>query len=189
MDIRLLRFVLAGLMWGGGGLLVGTALILYFVDRHALSHGRLRAFRRGVRIASRRFQQFGQINHTAETIRTAQGEGRWLTEEEFGFWAREDYSYGRQAFAWVGLAVLHTSELHIEVRLLRMAALRRLAALCMCVGLPLTFAGGDFGIASAIASAGVSAFALRRIWMGYQRERRVAEAVIAEFGTRLQQGR
>jgi len=187
MDLSVSPGAAAAVMWSLGGLLFATGALLYFVDRHGLSRGRVRAFRRGFLIASTRFQQFAEIEHTTQTLRTRQGEGRWLTGEVFGFWAREGYRYGTSAFAWVGVAALQGGDLLFEVRLLRSRVLQRAAVLTVCLALPATLAAGGFGVVATAVAAGVSMLALRTMWKGFQRERWFAREIVREFGTRLQQ--
>ena len=189
MDVSALPVLIAAVMWAGAGLLFATGTLLSFVDRRGLSRGRVDAFRRGVLIASARFQQFAEIEHTTQTLRTRLGEGRWLTEEVFGFWAREGYRISASAFAWVGVASLQADELIMEVRLLRGRASQRAGMLLVCLALPLTFADGAFGVVVIVLAGGVSALALRTIWKSFQRERWLAQEVVREFGTRLQHPR
>jgi hypothetical protein len=185
MDTHLAFMVIVGLLWAGAGLLFVVAHVLFLLDRHALTRGQIGVFRRGMLVGRRCYRPSSPIVSSIETIRTGQGQGRWLTVETFGFWPREGYSYSGFEFSWVGLASVRASELAIEANLMRGLVLSQLGWLLAAVALPLTFAAS--GMTPLVLALGVSALMVRLVWRAFQRQRRVAEEVMKEFGTRLLQ--
>lgn len=142
-------------------------------------------FRRGLKLGARRYPLSPPIDRSTELVRTGLGQGRWLTPESFGFWPREGPGYNGFEFAWVGLALVRNGALTLETRLPPGLVVNGLAGLLMAIALPVTFA--DFGMVWCVLALAVAALGVRAGWRSFQRQRRVAQEVMKEVGTRLVQ--
>ena len=116
----------------GGILLTLLGPLVFAIDRRALRQGNITAFRRGVLMVSSRGRRAAEVVRSSGTLRTAQGEGQWLTDDVVGFWSVANYRRSSYYFGWVGTATMVGHEMLFEVRLLRGPAIQQLGSLLAC---------------------------------------------------------
>ena len=179
--ILFVLFALAGLSFA-------TGWIVDAFDRRGLQAGRADAYGRGIRLVSDR----GPLNTNAASdtasLRTGHGDGRWITDRAFAFWAQGYHLRAdSQNLAWTGLATSDGHQLTYEVRVMRGKALSMVATLTVPVLLTaVTLALGEYFIAPIFAVLAVGVFAWARNLLRH--ERNLARLIVRELREAFEHG-
>ena len=166
-----------------GFLLALLGPIVFVIDRPALRQGNTAAFRRGVLMVSSRCRRAAEVGRTSGKLRTAQGEGLWLSDDVLGFWSVANYRRSSYYFGWVGTATMVGQEVRFEVRLLRGAAIEQAGSL-------LTVSA--FAALSAVAwqtlvvMLPIAAAFLGWGWRQLQQERTIAMQIVKELSRKFE---
>ena len=172
-----------GSVFIGGVLLTLLGPLVFAMDRRALRQGNITAFRRGVLVVSSRRRRAAEVVRSAGTLRTAQGEGQWLTDDVVGFWSVANYRRSSDYFGWVGTATMVGHEVLFEVRLLRGAAIQQAGSL---------LAVSAFAAAAAVAwqtfivVLPVATAFLWWAWRALQQERTIAMQIVKELSRKFE---
>ena len=172
-----------GSVFIAGVLLMLLGPIVFAIDRRALRQGNIDAFRRGYRMFSSRCRRAAEIVRVSGTLRTTQGEARWLTDDVIGFWSVANYRRSSYYFAWVGTATMVREEVLFEVRLLRGAAIQQAGSLLSVSAFAAlsAVAWQPFIVVFPIATA-----LLWWAWRALQQERTIAVQIVSELSRKFE---
>ena len=172
-----------GSVFIAGFLLMLLGLIVFAIDRRALRQGNIDAFRRGYRMFSSRCRRAAEVVRITGTLRTAQGEARWLSDDVLGFWSVANYRRSSYYFGWVGTATARGQDVLFEVRLLRGAAIQQAGSF---------LSASAFAVLSAVAWQSfivVFPIAMALLWWAWralQQERTIAMQIVAELSQKFE---
>ena len=176
-----------GSVFGAGLLLTLLGPLVFAIDRRALREGNIAAFRRGVLMVSSQSRRAAQVVRSPGMLRTMEGEGRWLSDDVFGFWSVANYRRSSYYFGWVGTATTVGQEVLFEVRLLRGAAIQQAGEF---------LAVSAFVVMSSVAGwqalMAVLPFGLAVLWWAWralQQERTIAMQIVKELSRKFESER
>jgi len=157
--------------------------IVFAIDRRALRQGNIDAFRRGYRMFSSRCRRGAEVIRISGTLRTAQGEARWLSDDVVGFWSVANNRRSSYYFGWVGAATARGEEVLFEVRLLRGAGIQQAGSLLSVSAFTVlsAVAWQPFIVVLPIATA-----LLWWAWRSLQQEKTIAMQFVAELSRKFE---
>ena len=173
---------IGGSVFFAGLLLSLLGRVVFAVDRRALRQGNVDAFRRGRLMVSSRCRRAAEVVRISNTLRTAQAEARWLSDDVLGFWSVANYRRSSYYFGWVGTATATGQDVLFEVRLLRGAAIQQAGSLLSV---------SAFTILSAVAWQSFivvlppATALLWWAWRALQQERIMAMQIVAELSRKF----
>lgn len=173
-----------GSVFGAGLLLTLLGPLVFAIDRRALREGNIAAFRRGVLMVSSQSGRAAEVVRIPGLLRTAQGEGRWLSEDVFGFWSVANYRRSSYYFGWVGTATTVGQDVLFEVRLLRGAAIQQ-AGEFLAVSAFVVMSGGA-GWQPLIAVFPFGTALLWWTWRSLQHERTIAMQIVKDLSRKFE---
>jgi hypothetical protein len=137
-------------------------------------------------MVSSRCRRATEVVRISGTLRTAQGEARWLSDDVLGFWSVANYRRSSYYFGWVGTATARGEEVLFEVRLLRGAAIQQAGSLLSVSAFAVlsAVAWQPFIVVFPIATA-----LLWLAWRALQQERTIAIQIVAELSRKFEEER
>ena len=172
-----------GSVFGAGLLLTLLGPIVFAIDRRALREGNIAAFRRGVLMVSSQSGREPGAVRIPGLLRTAQGEGRWLSDDVFGFWSVANYRRSSYYFGWVGTATTMGQEALFEVRLLRGAAIQQAGSLLALAAFTVWAA---VAWQTLIVVLPIATAFLWWAWRALQQERTIAMQIVKELSRKFE---
>jgi hypothetical protein len=166
-------------------LLLMAAPLCYWLDRRSLQRGEPAAFGRGMRIVRLQSDLVLRSRRPTELISTAEGEGKWLTDDFFAFWARADYRASSQ-FAWVGRAVVKPQGVLFEVRVLRSKVLILVGVLLIACAFLAGATENNLPLFVMVMEIGMSVFILWMAWIPFAEQRKLAARAVDQMRIRLE---
>ena len=133
-------------------------------------------------MVSSRCRRGAEVFPTSGTLRTAQGEARWLSDDVAGFWSVANYRRSSYYFGWVGTATARGQDVLFEVRLLRGAAIQQAGSF---------LSASAFAVLSAVAWQPfivvfpIATALLWWAWRALQQERIIAMQIVAELSRKF----